>query len=259
MSPVEEHLFTRRACVGAAARSCFTLIELLVVISIIALLIALLLPALDRARTVSRIPVCAANERQLATGTIAWGTDNDGDLPDPSSYSNHTVLNRGMRGRIDFWTQLNPEYIPGKEVWYCPAGLFFADDVPPRSVGFRGTWWDFDDTITVGNAAFSYALYCNAPVLLGYDDIPRRLADPGDFILVNDYTVLDLFLPSPQTYALGNHPAFAPYWLPGTPYITPEGVNIGRLDGAVEWHPEGTTDPGYPGAGGMPAQFRLTQ
>ena len=60
----------------------FTLIELLVVVSIIALLIAILLPALSKAREISRRTVCSTNVRQLATSFITYATDARGMLPD---------------------------------------------------------------------------------------------------------------------------------------------------------------------------------
>lgn len=59
----------------------FTLIELLVVISIIALLVAILLPALSKAREQARLAVCMSNQHQLCVGLQVYAADNEGKLP----------------------------------------------------------------------------------------------------------------------------------------------------------------------------------
>jgi len=63
----------------------FTLIELLVVISIIALLLGVLLPALSRARDSANAAVCLNNVRGLLLGELQYANENIGKLPSVSS------------------------------------------------------------------------------------------------------------------------------------------------------------------------------
>jgi prepilin-type N-terminal cleavage/methylation domain-containing protein/prepilin-type processing-associated H-X9-DG protein len=56
----------------------FTLIELLVVISIVGLLIAILLPALAKAREAAKLSACSSNLKQIGVGAYSYSTDNKG-------------------------------------------------------------------------------------------------------------------------------------------------------------------------------------
>lgn len=62
-------------------RSGFTLIELLVVISIIAILAAMLLPAIGMVKANANASKCLSSQRQVALGCIAYTNDNDGMIP----------------------------------------------------------------------------------------------------------------------------------------------------------------------------------
>ena len=62
-------------------KSAFTLVELLVVIGIIALLISILLPALNKARRQANTTQCASNMKQIAAAMLNYINDNRGALP----------------------------------------------------------------------------------------------------------------------------------------------------------------------------------
>ena len=64
----------------------FTLIELLVVIAIIALLMAILLPILHRAREQGARAACLSNLRQLTLAWLLYAEDNDNKIVNGSTY-----------------------------------------------------------------------------------------------------------------------------------------------------------------------------
>ncbi|MBN2506688.1 MAG: prepilin-type N-terminal cleavage/methylation domain-containing protein [Verrucomicrobia bacterium] len=77
---------TRRRCfveeAGAGREPAFTLIELLVVFGIVALLAALLLPALARAKHQARTAACLSNAKQWGLAFLMHTEDNDGIVPE---------------------------------------------------------------------------------------------------------------------------------------------------------------------------------
>ncbi len=92
--------------------SAFTLIELLVVISIIALLIALLLPALSRARESAHMVRCLSNTRQIGTAMAAYVNDHR-QVPPP--------LYTGWGAGSKFWADDLMPYFNSGEGYECPS------------------------------------------------------------------------------------------------------------------------------------------
>ena len=60
-----------------SGKQCFTLIELLIVIAIIAILAAMLMPALSKARDKARTTQCVGNLRQIAATSLIYTSDYD--------------------------------------------------------------------------------------------------------------------------------------------------------------------------------------
>jgi prepilin-type N-terminal cleavage/methylation domain-containing protein len=96
-----------------AGPSAFTLIELLVVIAIVALLAALLLPALARARESGRAAACKNNLRQLSLGAACYSLDNKGRLP---YFLNWLATRPGDLTSGELFP-----YLKSRQVYLCPT------------------------------------------------------------------------------------------------------------------------------------------
>ncbi|MHB1158411.1 MAG: type II secretion system protein [Phycisphaerales bacterium] len=88
----------------------FTLVELLVVVSIIALLIAVLLPALSKARLAAKAISCASNQRQIGLATTAYLGDSNNVLPYGAYRDGTSSSSAGVTFRIS-WDSLLSDYL----------------------------------------------------------------------------------------------------------------------------------------------------
>lgn len=153
----------------------FTLIEVLVVVAVIALLIAILMPSLSRAKAMSRNVQCQSNMKQLATAFAAYVTENKGRLPGSDDYDadwlGHYNISKGARrglpnGRNPDDGTIFKHMGKNKLAYCCP------DDDRPRQ-----------NSIDPEDSKYSYTsnkLIVGAPVEMLADAHYRRSPDPND-------------------------------------------------------------------------------
>jgi prepilin-type N-terminal cleavage/methylation domain-containing protein len=102
----------------------FSLVELLVVIAVVALLAAIILPSLTRAREYARNIVCINNLRQIGIGCLVFATDNKGVLPYNDTDSHPGLVSNGG--------------------WWKRIGWHEVGDHSDRSRGFLNDVWRDD-------------------------------------------------------------------------------------------------------------------
>jgi prepilin-type N-terminal cleavage/methylation domain-containing protein len=199
-------------------RRAFTLVELLVVIGIIAVLIAILLPALQRAREHAYDVQCKSNLRSCGQILMMYANNNKGMLPPMALQSPETLTNGGTIGAPD--GPVNVSGVPirypfikealaritvpnadtsvanfdgnSMGIFYCPSNFFWDNDIPGNT-GAGLSHWPENYMASRGRIKYWY------------------VANPNPFYPAYHYTG-----PFGSSASGANLPASAPGSAPGT-------------------------------------------
>lgn len=236
----------------------FTLIELLVVIAIISLLVSILLPSLNQAKTLARRTVCAANLKNIGLSVLAYTAESAGMVPPQyGSYTGETADPDygGLQYIGDFYSRILGPYVystSGLDVYQPGSGVNLTLYVTPWWFAMesnianpklllcpsceyastpRQNWNGYNSYQWFGWTKYNeqYGYYA------GREDGTTRLGRSGD-VLMNDFMRFDTY----NGRWINNHfsddldPAAAGQYLP-------QGGNHLYSDGHVEWISFGQT------------------
>jgi prepilin-type processing-associated H-X9-DG protein/prepilin-type N-terminal cleavage/methylation domain-containing protein len=186
----------------------FTLIELLVVIAIIAILSAMLLPALAKGKWSAQCAACENNLRQLGTAAELYWDDNSGNC---FFYNSTPLVDRGMNGALWWFGWLQgtsvPEdqrafdlskgvlfaYLAGSDVRLCPSPAWNSPQFK-----LKGTSVIF---------SYGYNRYLSPPNANQLASI-SRVSKPTETVLFADAAQVNTF----QGAASPSHPMFEEFY-----------------------------------------------
>ena len=186
----------------------FTLIELLVVIAIISLLMAILMPALNKVRKQARRVVCSSNMKQMCTAVVIFADEREGKIPPVSELPNGTWTHLQSQNHWARWfltgdTYWNlgllwkHEYIKDGKIFYCPSKEAFfryedySDPEFPTEVNPSGG--------TSGvRVPYSYN-----PICKSLDDRERAVKNMADFKVGKSLLLVDVLRPKAVAHING--------------------------------------------------------
>jgi prepilin-type N-terminal cleavage/methylation domain-containing protein/prepilin-type processing-associated H-X9-DG protein len=206
----------------------FTLIELLVVIAIIAILAAMLLPALSKARDKARTISCASNVKQIGLALTMYAQENQDWFPPLNGLA---ASGPNWSTSFSTWRQAYLHYIGDRSVFKCPADSRNVATTNDSGVLVMVTGTKEDAQCAVYYAA-NYLLHKETPrtmievknpsvTIFGIDQV-----NSGYRCVMSNGTVTKQQLGEAPGYEPGRHN---------------RGANAVHCDGHVQWYGSKTT------------------
>mgnify|MGYP001825612071 CR=1 FL=1 len=219
---------SRSAVPARANPGGFTLIELLVVIAIIAILAAILVPAVSSALERSRRAMCASNLRQIATAWVSYSVDHDGRI------EIDTLPGGGWLWDLDRKTRdlMLESYGMARNILYCPSN-------PEQNIDNH---WNYNNYTVTGYFFIIKRKDSALPFrILNYDDEPEgvyvgnleELEMPIATPMVADATLSNSKTDFTNVMGGSALPHRAPHLDKST--LLPDGSNVAFADTHVIW------------------------
>lgn len=257
--------------------SAFTLVELLVVISIVAVLVAMLLPAVSNARELSRRSQCATHLRQFVVSAYDYAAEWQGRLPQPEPnpvYPGRYYCEYNADGYRNGWALLMDfEYLRGPKSTACPSARVARGQHTASNPPFYPAIKNPKTGATIVSASnyargqyayrfnyISFAVGTKQPTLPRYLDMPQwntRAMFSDDPDLGTDWSQIPLASLSTYSQQMAGQ-KISNAW----PHV--DGGNVARLDGSMKFIPNtyssyvtsGISPDGYPNNGyGWPSAY----
>jgi prepilin-type N-terminal cleavage/methylation domain-containing protein/prepilin-type processing-associated H-X9-DG protein len=151
----------------------FTLIELLVVIAVIAILAALMFPALRTAKNTARRTACLNNVKQINQGVRMYSDDSGDAPPTPgaaAAATNTVTLYSGYKAFMKSYVGLQGASSPKDKLFACPADAFYPAFVSTNSAP---PWppWEYVRKSLHAQSVFDFSSYA----FNGGDNVTRMV------------------------------------------------------------------------------------
>lgn len=207
-------------------RKAFTLVELLVVISIIALLLAVLMPSLGRARKQAQKVICMTHMKQVTLGIMVYSVDNKNYVPNGFRGEGYPLTDYALWDINNGWVGIGKlyeyKYLPDHKVFYCPTTQSTMRKGLPFSMEYE--WNDKNGG----------SLICGTLYHRGAFDWKLDSPEKAKYTHINNPNASYAFIPGKRPYAMLSCLTYdlAPFKLG---HLVLKGRPITMSDGSVKW------------------------